>query len=213
MKIYSFVDGVYSTEAEVKRSRFITTVCGEVDSDGAERFVKSIKKKYPDATHNCYAYISDIDGQAARFSDDGEPSGTAGQPILEVLKKRAVVRSAIVVTRYFGGIKLGAGGLVSAYADAAARGLDVAIISQKEMCASLKISAEYDDYAAIESYARRKVLSVTDVVYDNKVSATVWIRQEQSEDVANDIVALTSGRVRPSMGETQYKKTVQGDRI
>ena len=87
MKTIKVVDGEYQIENEIKRSRFIATVKGEVGQDEAEAFVKSIKKKYPDATHNCYAYVADELGNVARFSDDGEPGGTAGQPILDVISE------------------------------------------------------------------------------------------------------------------------------
>ena len=115
MNGYRFIDGEYEIRYEVKRSVFIATAKGELDEDGAESFIKSVRKRYPDATHNCYAYVSDELGNRTRFSDDGEPGGTAGQPILEVLKKQGLVKSAVVVTRYFGGIKLGAGGLVGVF--------------------------------------------------------------------------------------------------
>ena len=123
MKSYRYIDGEYEVKIEIKRSIFIATVKGELDADEAEEFVKSVRKKYPDATHNCYAYVGDELGNMTRFSDDGEPSGTAGQPILDVLRKQNIVKSAIVVTRYLGGIKLGAGGLVGAYSDTASKGV------------------------------------------------------------------------------------------
>ena len=99
MKSYRYIDGEYEVKIEIKRSIFIATVKGELDADQAEEFVKSVRKKYPDATHNCYAYVGDELGNMTRFSDDGEPSGTAGQPILDVLRKQNIVISAIVVTR------------------------------------------------------------------------------------------------------------------
>ena len=111
-KFYLTVDGVTENTVEIKRSKFIATLSHVESGEDAEAFVRAVRKRYPDATHNCYAYIADELGNETRFSDDGEPGGRAGQPMLEVLKKRGVVRAAVVVTRYFGGIKLGAGGLV-----------------------------------------------------------------------------------------------------
>ena len=123
---YLTVAGETEVRTEIKRSEFIATIAHVEDGESAEAFVKAVRKRFPDATHNCYAYISDERGNETRFSDDGEPGGTAGQPMLEVLKKRGLMRTAVVVTRYFGGIKLGAGGLVAAYTDGVSKAADAA---------------------------------------------------------------------------------------
>ncbi|MDE7084622.1 MAG: YigZ family protein, partial [Clostridia bacterium] len=112
---YKSVAGETVTEKIIEKSRFITVsrhICGD---DEAKAFVAEISKKHADATHNCYAYVCDKLGNILRFSDDGEPQGTAGMPMLEVLRANGLCETAVVVTRYFGGIKLGAGGLVRAY--------------------------------------------------------------------------------------------------
>lgn len=206
MKSYRYIDGVYEYSFEIKHSKFIATVSGELDSDGAEEFVKSVKKRYSDATHNCYAYISDVSGNATRFSDDGEPSGTAGQPILGVIQKRGLVRSAVVVTRYFGGIKLGAGGLVSAYTDAASKGIDSAVVSEKVECAELNFSATYEDYAVIEALTRRSGFKLGGAEYGQAVSASVHVPLDLSDGFIKDVLASTSGRVQPAVGQTLFVK-------
>lgn len=207
MNTYRAIDGEYETVVEIKKSKFIATVFGPVDSESAESFVKRIKKKYPDATHNCYAYISDIYGKATRFSDDGEPGGTAGQPILEVLRRRGIVRSAIVVTRYFGGIKLGAGGLVSAYAGTASDALDSAVAAEYTKCVRLNIRARYVDFAQIEGFARRNGLMLEDVDYGEDVSAAIWVEESLASKVCEDILSLTSGNVVPVVGGSDFRKS------
>lgn len=206
MNTYRAIDGEYETVVEIKKSKFIATVFGPVDADGAENFVKGIKKKYPDATHNCYAYISDIHGQATRFSDDGEPSGTAGQPILEVLRRRGIVKSAVVVTRYFGGIKLGAGGLVGAYAGTASDALDNAVIAEYTKCVRLRIRTRYVDFAQIESFARRKSLELDEIEYAEDVTASIWVVESDAEKISAEILSLTSGKVVPEISGAEFRK-------
>ena len=109
MDCFYSVKSEFTREIVISRSRFICTLKPVSDAADAQEFIKSIRKRYPAATHYCYAYIANEGGTEQKFSDDGEPQGTAGQPMLEVLKKRATYKTAAVVTRYFGGIKLGAG--------------------------------------------------------------------------------------------------------
>jgi len=203
---YRFIDGEYEIRYEIKRSVFIATAKGELDEDGAESFVKSVKKRYPDATHNCYAYVSDELGNRTRFSDDGEPGGTAGQPILEVLKKQGLVKSAVVVTRDFGGIKLGAGGLVGAYSAAAAEAVRAAKISFKEECRLIRIKADYSDYAALEKLFAKGGCRVDSVEYGDGVSARMYVKTDYTEAFLKSIRELTSARAQASdTGEVGYE--------
>ena len=137
----SLLRSVYGrAEAEyvIKKSRFIATVCEVKTEAEAAAFIESVRKHYWDARHNCSAFQIGAGGQIQRSSDDGEPSGTAGRPILEVLKKRDLTNTAVVVTRYFGGIKLGASGLIRAYSHAAALALDEAPSSTTRPSRSLR---------------------------------------------------------------------------
>lgn len=202
MKLYRYADGTFEAVYEIKRSKFIATVSGEVDGDSAETFVKSVKKKYADATHNCYAYISDVNGQATRFSDDGEPGGTAGQPILEVLRKKGLVRTAVVVTRYFGGIKLGAGGLVGAYTESAVRGIECAEISTKIECVRLSISTDYTLNPVVEKLVRKQGWMVDEVEYLDGVKTHLWIPSDDLVDVQNKITETTLGKAQVSYDAT-----------
>ena len=204
MNSYSFVDGEYEVRNEIKHSVFIATVKGEVDAEGAEEFVRTVRKKYPDATHNCYAYISDEFGNATRFSDDGEPSGTAGQPILDVIKKQGLVKTAIVVTRYFGGIKLGAGGLVSAYSGAAADAVRAAVVSKKQECKLLEVSASYSHYALIDKLTRSSLCKVGSVEYDDNIRAKIFVPTGDVGGFTDSICELTAGRAAVSVDDGVY---------
>ena len=207
MTSYSFVDGEYEIRSEIKRSVFIATVKGEVDGDGAEEFVRAVRKRYPDATHNCYAYISDELGNVTRFSDDGEPGGTAGQPILDVLKKQGLVKTAVVVTRYFGGIKLGAGGLVSAYSGAAADAVRAATVSRKIECNKIEVVASYSHFAMIDKYIRNSRCKIENIEYDDNVKAMLFVPVEEVDAFADIICELTAGRATVTvLGGTYYEK-------
>lgn len=207
MKSYRFIDGEYEAKTEIKRSVFIATIKGEVNQEEADEFVKSIKRKYPDATHNCYAYVGDELGNVIRFSDDGEPSGTAGQPILDVLRKQNIVKSAIVVTRYFGGIKLGAGGLVGAYSGSASDAVNGAKIVVKVECEKMLVGADYATYAVADKFLRKNKCIVEDVVYDNDVKCTVFVPLDEVENFIVGLTEATLGRANISKtGEREFKR-------
>lgn len=206
MRTYKFCDGEYEVRNEIKRSVFITTIKGELDREEAELFVKSVKKKYADATHNCYAYVGDELGNITRFSDDGEPSGTAGQPILDVLRKQNLVKTAIVVTRYFGGIKLGAGGLVGAYSSGASDAVNACKISCKVECAHLSFECDYPDFSVIDKHLRKSECAVENVVYGDRVSLDVFVPTDGEEGLRKQLCELSSGRVRiANLNDNQYK--------
>ena len=196
MKTYRYADGEYEIKTEIKRSVFIASVKGEVDAQGAEDFVRAIRKNYPDATHNCYAYISDELGNVTRFSDDGEPSGTAGQPILDVLRKQNLVKTAIVVTRYFGGIKLGAGGLVGAYSQTAASGVAVAKISTKTECERVDVFADYSVFATLEKHLRKANVVLDDIAYGDGVECRVFVPCDETDAFCDMICETSAGKAK-----------------
>ena len=206
MKSYRYIDGEYEVKIEIKRSIFIATVKGELDADEAEEFVKSVRKKYPDATHNCYAYVGDELGNMTRFSDDGEPSGTAGQPILDVLRKQNIVKSAIVVTRYFGGIKLGAGGLVGAYSDTASKGVKAGKSSQKGQCAEIEINADYPTFAVLDKYIRNSGAIFDCVAYGQNVECKVFVPDDGVDAFVSSVRELSGGKADVIVtGNKEYK--------
>lgn len=208
MKFYRYVDGEYEVRSEIKRSLFIATVKGELDADGAEEFVRGIKKRYPDATHNCYAYVSDSLGNSTRFSDDGEPGGTAGQPILDVLKKQGLVKTAIVVTRYFGGIKLGAGGLVGAYSGAAADAVRTALISTKSECKKISVTCDYSDYALVEKLIRKSVCRLENVRYGDKVIADIFVPSQDENAFLLNVREFTADRAETCVEDGVFYEKV-----
>ena len=196
MKTYRYADGEYEIKTEIKRSVFIASVKGEVDAQGAEDFVRAIRKKYPDATHNCYAYISDELGNVTRFSDDGEPSGTAGQPILDVLRKQNLVKTAIVVTRYFGGIKLGAGGLVGAYSQTAANGVAIAKISTKTECERVDVFADYSVFSTLEKHLRKANVALDDIAYGDGVECRVFVPCDETDAFCDMVCETSAGKAK-----------------
>ena len=150
--IYLTADGGYA-ETEIKRSQFIACVKKAGDEKAARDFIDEVKKKHAQARHNCYAYIVYDEGQErVRYSDDGEPQGTAGLPILNVLKNRGLSHVVAVVTRYFGGIKLGAGGLTRAYTDACAKAADSAELFEIVLCAAFEIDFSYENYKKFSAF-------------------------------------------------------------
>lgn len=207
MKTYRYVDGEYEVKIEIKRSIFIATVKGELNADEADEFVKSVRKKYPDATHNCYAYVGDELGNVTRFSDDGEPSGTAGQPILDVFRKQNIVKTAIVVTRYFGGIKLGAGGLVGAYSGAAADGVKAGKISQKVECALVEIKSDYPTHATVEKLLRKSNVLIDEVSYCDDVTVKVFVPLDDKNSFIQSVNESSLGRSQiVDTGIVDFKK-------
>ena len=160
MEEYLTVKNTARTEVVIERSRFISTIARVETTDEAKAFVDSVKKEFPDATHNCYAYITERGGYS-RYSDDGEPSGTAGAPILEVIKGANLFDTAIVVTRYFGGVKLGTGGLVRAYGGSATDAVKAGGKVLFSMAMYLEANVSYGDYGAFNKLisADMKVLN------------------------------------------------------
>ena len=204
-KFYLTVDGVTENTVEIKRSKFIATLSHVESGEDAEAFVRAVRKRYPDATHNCYAYVADELGNETRFSDDGEPGGTAGQPMLEVLKKRGVVKAAVVVTRYFGGIKLGAGGLVAAYTDSVSEVLDAAGIRRMTECAEVTVECDYSDHSAIESALTRAGALRGEAMYGENVRSVWYAETDKSGELLELVSAKTLGKVRAEITGRCYK--------
>ncbi len=148
------VKGDATNEIVIEKSRFIASVKRVKTEDEAKDFVLSVKSKYKDASHNCYAFVADENGFFIKFSDDGEPQGTAGMPMLEVLKGRNLYNTAVVVTRYFGGMKLGTGGLARAYGDSVSKVLDVAGIVENVYSAFYSCRVSFSLYPIILKYLK-----------------------------------------------------------
>ena len=188
----------------ISKSRFITTLLPIEDYDDANSKVKAISKKYSDATHNCYAFISNESATEQRFSDDGEPQGTAGVPMLEVLKKRGVYKTLAVVTRYFGGIKLGANGLVGAYSSSVSEALNKAKRVKMIWADNMAITTSYGVYKKVEEACVSMGGRVESVEYGNDVTLSVAIPAETSESVVAKIVDITLDKAKIEKVATNY---------
>ncbi|WP_030274841.1 YigZ family protein [Streptomyces sp. NRRL B-24484] len=164
-KPYLTVRGSGSHEIEIKKSRFICHLARVADEDEAQAFIAAVRKQYWDARHNCTAFVVGEDQRRERSSDDGEPSGTAGVPMLEVLRRRGLTDTAAVVTRYFGGIKLGAGGLVRAYGGAVSEALDEIGLLERHPVALFAVSADHTRAGRLENDLRAAGYEVRDLDY------------------------------------------------
>lgn len=189
------VCGRAEAEYVIKKSRFIASVCEVKTEAEATAFIDEVRKKYWDARHNCPAFQIGPNGQIQRSSDDGEPSGTAGRPILEVLKKRELTNTAVVVTRYFGGIKLGASGLIRAYSHAASLALDEASVVDYKPFTILTATVAYPLVSTIERFAEAKGASITDRAFAADVTFTLEVGQADSDAFTADLTNVTNGRV------------------
>lgn len=193
---YLSLSGECQTVKVIEKSKFITTsrhICGEEE---ARAFIAEISAKYADATHNCYAYIADNLGNFPRFSDDGEPQGTAGMPMLEVLKNNGLYEVAVVVTRYFGGIKLGAGGLVRAYSGSVAENVAAATKVNYTTCAESLYTVDYSGVDSALRFFAERGADVTGSEYLNEVTFTVALKKSGEEEFNSALINRLNGRVK-----------------
>lgn len=186
-----------------RKSEFIANAAPVHTEEEALAFIASIRKRYADARHNVYAYVL-REGNASRFSDDGEPHGTAGMPILDVLRGEGLTDAAVVVTRYFGGILLGTGGLVRAYSQSARLALDAAGRAQILRLTVFSLRVSYADLRRVESLLASQQLSRLDAVYTDDVLLTFAVREESYEPLAAALSERTNGRAILSVLETRY---------
>ena len=184
-----------------KKSRFIATIRKCETEEEAVAFIEEMKKKYWDARHNCSAFIIGSRGELTRCSDDGEPSGTAGRPMLEVLTGSGIRNIAVVVTRYFGGTLLGTGGLVRAYQGAVQAGLAASTIIDKKEGVRLTVGTDYTGLGKLQYLIAQQNLTLIDTVYTEKVELQLMVPAEQQQEVEKEIVEATNGSARISWGE------------
>lgn len=196
MQQYLSICGETVTQKVIEKSRFITTSRHVEGEEQAKAFVEEIRGKYPDATHNCSAYICDELGNCLRFSDDGEPQGTAGMPMLEVIKNKKLYQTAVVVTRYFGGIKLGAGRLVRAYSGSAAENLDVAQKVLYQTCSEGKYTVDYSRVDTALRYLSEQGANLLNTEYLNEVIFTVAVKKDEEEDFNSSFLNRLNGKIK-----------------
>ena len=195
---------VYSGgEAEIveKKSRFIATVRPVSSEEEAVAFINEMKKKYWDARHNCSAFVIGDRQEMSRCSDDGEPAQTAGRPMLDVLLREEIHNVAVVVTRYFGGVLLGTGGLVRAYQKATQEGLAASTIIDKKKGRKLTIDTDYTGLGKLQYLVAQNDLTTIDTLYTEKVTLILMIPSELQEKIEKEITEVTSGNARISWGE------------
>lgn len=184
-----------SSQFIINKSRFIGYAAPCTTEEEALQFLSSIREKHKDASHNCYAYVIGRNAGIARYSDDGEPSGTAGMPIIEVIKARGVVDVCVVVTRYFGGILLGAGGLVRAYSHAAKLALDAAGIAVMRRCLICSFQCDYSSYGRAQTLLAAENCQVRDVQFEADVKVTFMLPEQQVADFDAKLTEAFFGRV------------------
>ena len=201
---YKTVSGEGEAEIVEKKSRFIAHVFPvESESEALEQIEKT-KKKYWDARHNCYAYVIGIDGKLQRYSDDGEPQGTAGRPMLELLERAGLDGALVAVTRYFGGILLGTGGLYRAYSGAAAEALSDAGSVVMRKYALMRAEFGYDEWARTEKSLRPDICRIIGCEYSSSVTVSAAVTPEGAERFRAIVSDVTCGRSSPGISGYGY---------
>ncbi|PFO00028.1 YigZ family protein [Bacillus sp. AFS076308] len=191
-------------EISIQRSRFIAHLKRVETETEAQEFIQTIKKQHWDATHNCSAYLIGEHDQIQKANDDGEPSGTAGVPILEVLKKRKLKDTVVVVTRYFGGIKLGAGGLIRAYGKATSEGLEAVGIVERKLSQIIHAKFDYTWLGKIEKELRAADYKIKEIHYLDTVEVETYVDESQVQAFMDWMIELTNGQCSLEQGETVY---------
>lgn len=184
-----------------KKSRFIATVRPVSTEEEAAAFIAEMKKKYWDAKHNCSAFVIGDHQEMTRCSDDGEPAQTAGRPMLDVLLREEIHNTAVVVTRYFGGVLLGTGGLVRAYQKAVQEGLANSIVIDKQSGRKLVIGTDYTGLGKLQYLIAQKGLATIDTIYTDKVELILMVPAELTAETEKDVIEATNGNADISWGE------------
>lgn len=199
-------DGSY--EVVIEKSRFIAT-CSVVKTEAeAKEFVLRVRKKYPDATHNCYAFVTD-DGGYSKFSDDGEPGGTAGSPMMNVLKSLSLVNVAVVVTRYFGGVKLGTGGLVRAYGGCVSSAVESLGRIRLVLSVFAELTLDYDEFSKFSSFSASRKIKPVSIEYSDCVKVSVAVKKSAYNAFIGDFYDFYNGKARVrETGEGFYPEEV-----
>lgn len=203
MSQYRTIKYTSCDEYIIKRSRFIGYAKPVATQEQAMEFINSIKSKHWDATHNVYAYVL-RDGQTRRYSDDGEPQGTAGVPVLDVLLKEELADCAVVVTRYFGGIMLGAGGLVRAYSHSAKIAVDACKIISMSLCVNAKFSCDYTFYGRVPSLIAEFGGTCDNAEFSNDVMVDFKIPKDIYYEFEKKLVDISCGKVNSTILSEQY---------
>ncbi|MFS0787773.1 YigZ family protein [Shouchella sp. 1P09AA] len=194
-------------EIVIQKSRFIAHFKRTKTEQEALDFIQEIKKEHWNATHNCSAYLIGEQDLIQKANDDGEPSGTAGVPMLEVLKKRSLKNTAVVVTRYFGGIKLGAGGLIRAYGSSVSEGLNHVGVVNRTLCYTMETTIDYTWLGKIENEVRQSLYPLKEITYADLVTIHVYVEANNVEAYHEWMTELTNGQSETKQGKSVYLET------
>ena len=187
MENFFSIDKNIETEITVKKSKFIANIIKVTNQEMANEKLKEIKKKYHDARHNCFAYrIYEEDNLIERFSDDGEPSGTAGSPMLNILQKNNIGNVLVVVTRYFGGILLGTGGLVRAYSDATIDAISKINLIENVLGIEAQVELEYDKFESFRYYCKKNDINIIKTDYKEKIVCLINLEENKKDKLMTD---------------------------
>ncbi|MBM7613546.1 YigZ family protein [Alkaliphilus hydrothermalis] len=197
-------------EIMIEKSRFIGYAMPIEKEEDALVFIKEIKTKHKDATHNVHAYVVGYNNEIQRYNDDGEPSGTAGMPVLEVIKKEDLRNVVVVVTRYYGGIKLGAGGLVRAYTKGAKIGLEAGQMVTKRKYQLLEVKVDYTLLGKLQNEILQKSFTIKDTIYEDAVNFLIYVKKEEVENFKELVVEWTNSRCQIIEGEVEYLTEING---
>ncbi len=209
MKLYSTVAGTGKAEQIIDKSRFITHVMPVESKEEADEFFASIRREYKDATHNVPAMIIGDKMQIQWGSDDGEPQGTSGAPIVQMLVKEGITNVALVVTRYFGGIKLGTGGLVRAYTSSAKLGIEAAGICDVKEMSVITYKVDYSVFNRIRTFNFEQKIRIINEVYESNVRFELVMDPADSEGVKEAITGLSNGQAVIVSEEVRTEKVAQ----
>lgn len=210
MSDYKSVHKMGRDEIIINKSRFIGTACPVETEEEALEFIDKIKKEFKDATHNVYAYVIGENSNIQRFSDDGEPSGTAGMPVLNVIKQENIKNAAVVVTRYFGGVLLGAGGLVRAYTKGSKIALESGIIVDKKLFYDVSFKLDYTLLGKMDNELMKNNFIIVDKIYKEQVIIKLIVKIEELESIRALVGEITSGKSEISVGQAAYYSTKNG---
>ncbi len=200
-------------EIEEKKSRFIATIIPVTTEEEAVSFINATKKKYWDARHNCSAFVIGPNNEISRCNDDGEPAQTAGRPMLDVLLRENIHNCAVVVTRYFGGVLLGTGGLVRAYQGAVAEGLLACQLLEPTRGRQASITTDYNGYGKIEYLLREKELPLLSTEFAADVVINTVVPSSQVEQLEKNVADKTAGSARISWGDEILYDVLDGNLI
>ena len=203
MEPYKIIAYGGTGEIEEKKSRFIAHVAAVATEEEALAFIEARKKQFWDARHNCYAYVLGEKAQTVRFSDDGEPAGTAGRPILEVLLNSGIRDLVVVVTRYFGGVLLGTGGMVLSYTKAPQAGLAASDVRTMQYGYEIDLITDYNGIGKIQYLLGQRGIPV-EADYTEQVSVKIRIPYEDKEAIVHEVTEATAGRAQITVSEALY---------